>query len=120
MLKSIHLQAIAAAGGSEGIRDDCLLESALDRPRNLHAYGDTPSLPQLAAAYGHALIRNHPFIDGNKRAGILAVAVFLDLNGYRFCPDEAEAANIVIALAAGEIDESVFAGWVADFTIRRV
>tara|TARA_R110000787_G_scaffold14593_3_gene44906 strand:- start:153 stop:542 length:390 start_codon:yes stop_codon:yes gene_type:complete len=119
MVKAMQSQAIAAAGGANGIRDEALLESALDRPRNLFAHADDATLPQLAAAYGHGIIRNHPFIDGNKRAGILAVAVFLDLNGYRFQPDEAEAATIVIALAADEIDEDIFARWIADFTIRR-
>jgi len=119
MVKSIHLQGISNAGGDSGIRDEALLESALERPRNLYAYAESPTLPELAAAYGHGIIRNHPFVDGNKRAGIVAVAVFLDLNGYRFQPDEAEAAHIVIALAAGDIDESAFAAWIADFTIRR-
>ena len=119
MVKAMQSQAIAAAGGANGIHDEALLESALDRPRNLFAHADDATLPQLAAAYGHGIIRNHPFIDGNKRAGILAVAVFLDLNGYRFQPDEAEAATIVIALAADEIDEDIFARWIADFTIRR-
>ena len=119
IVKGLHLQAIAAAGGATGIRDEGLLQSAIDRPRNLFAYRDSPPLHELAAAYCFGIIRNHPFIDGNKRAGILASAVFLDLNGYALRPDEAEAVNIVLALAAGEIDESVLSAWIADFTTRK-
>ena len=119
IVKGLHLQAIAAAGGSTGIRDEGLLQSAIDRPRNLFAYDDNPTIHSLAASYCFGIVRNHPFIDGNKRTGILASAVFLDLNGYAFRPDEAEAANIVIALAASDMDERVFSGWIADFTVRK-
>ncbi len=119
IVKGLHLSAIAAAGGSAGIRDEGLLQSAIDRPRNFEAYGDAPSIHRLAAAYCYGIVRNHPFIDGNKRAGILATAVFLDVNGYAFRPDEAEAVKIVLALAASEIDEAVFADWISDFTIRK-
>lgn len=119
MVKGLHLQSIAAAGGSPGIRDEGLLQSTVDRPRNIHAYSDAPSMHALAAAYGFGIIRNHPFVDGNKRAGILATAVFLDINGYAFRPDEAEAVNVVLALAASEIDEEVSANWIADFTTRK-
>lgn len=119
VVKGLHLQAIAAAGGSTGIRDEGLLESAIERPRNLYFYGDQPSIHDLAAGYCIGIVRNDPFIDGNKRTGILAAAVFLDLNGYIFRPDEAEAATIIIALAAGQVDEQAFAAWVADFTVRK-
>lgn len=119
IVKGLHLHGIAAAGGATGIRDEGLLQSAIDRPRNLYAYDDDPSIARLAATYCTGIIRNHPFIDGNKPTGILASAVFLDLNGYAFRPDEAQAANIVLALAARGIDESAFADWIADFTIRK-
>ena len=119
IVKGLHLQAIAAAGGSAGIRDEGLLESAVDRPRNIDVYGDAPTIHQLAAAYCFGIVRNHPFIDGNKRAGILASAVFLDVNGYAFRPDEAEAVRVVVALAVGEVAESLFAEWIADFTTRK-
>ena len=119
IVKGLHLQAIAAAGGATGIRDEGLLQSVIDRPRNLFAYGDNPPPHELAAAYAFGIIRNHPFIDGNKRTGILSSAVFLDFNGYAFRPDEAEAVAIVLGLAAGDIDESVFAAWIADFTTRK-
>lgn len=119
VVKGLHLHAIAVAGGSTGIRDEGLLQSAIERPRNLYVYGDNPSIHDLAANYCIGIIRNHPFIDGNKRTGILATAVFLELNDYVFRPDEAEAARIVPALAASDMDESVFAGWVADFSMRK-
>lgn len=121
IVKGLHLHAIAAAGGSTGIRDEGLLQSAIDRPRNLYASGDggEPSIHTLAAGYCAAIIRNHPFIDGDKRTGILASAVFLDLNGYAFRPDEVQAAHIVLALARRDVDESALAAWVADFTIRK-
>ncbi len=95
------------------------MRSAIARPRNTRAQGAAPSLHALAAAYGYGIIRNHPFIDGNKQAGILASAVFLEINGYAFQPDEAEAVNFVLALAAGDIEERVFADWIADFTTRK-
>jgi len=119
IVKGLHLHAIAVAGGSTGIRDEGLLQSAIERPRNLFFYGDSPSIQDLAASYCIGIIRNHPFIDGNKRTGILATAVFLDLNDYVFRPDEVEGARIVLALAASDMDESVFASWVADFSIRK-
>lgn len=120
IVKAIQLQSAAAAGGSEGVRDEGLLESALDRPRNLYAYGEAPTIYQLAAAYCAGIVQNHPFIDGNKRAGILAAVAFLDLNGYEFRPNEAEAVNVIMALAAGEIGEEVLAGWISDFSMRKV
>jgi len=119
MVKGLHLLSIAAAGGGAGLRDEGLLQSAIHGPRDLYSYGDGPSIQDLAARYCVGIIGNHPFLDGNKRAGILATAVFLDLNDYLFRLDEAEGTRIVIALAAGEIGEPAFAGWVTDFTIRK-
>ena len=119
IVKALHLQAIAAAGGSTGIRDDGLLQGAANGLQNIDAYADAPPVHWLAAAYGCGIIRNHFFIDVNKRVGILASAVFLEINVYDFRPDEAEAGNIVLALAAGDIEEHVFAGWITDFTTRK-
>jgi len=120
MVRAIHLQAIAAAGGAIGIRDETLLESALAVPRNRYQYaGQSPTIPELAAACGFAIIRNHPFVDGNKRAGIIAVAVFLALNGYDFEPDEAEGVTIVMGVAGGDIPEFAFAHWVSEAAIFR-
>ncbi len=114
MVLGLHTIAVAEFGGSPGLRDDGLLESALDRPRNLFAYGDEPSLFQLAAAYCVGIVKNHPFIDGNKRAGDLAIRAFLRLNGYLYEPEEAEEVVMIVALAAGEIDEAALALWIAE------
>ncbi len=106
--------AVAKFGGSPGLRDEGLLESALDRPRNLFAYGDAPSVFELAAAYCSGIVKNHPFIDGNKRAGDLAIRAFLRLNGYIYEPEEAEEVVMIVALAAGDIDEAALAVWIGE------
>jgi death-on-curing protein len=118
-VQAIHAEAVAAYGGSAEIRDPGLLESALDRPRNLLAYGDNPSVFDLAAAYCAGIVGNHPFIDGNKRAGLLAAVAFLDLNGYVLRPQEADAVLAIMALAAGEIDEAALAAWFAEYSEAR-
>ena len=110
----LHAVAVAEFGGSPGLRDEGLLESALDRPRNLLAYGDAPSVFELAAAYCSGIVKNHPFIDGNKRAGDLAIRAFLRLNGYLYEPEEAEEVVMIVALAAGDIDEDSLAVWIAE------
>jgi death-on-curing protein len=114
LVQAIHSQAVADFGGSHGVRDMGLLESALDRPRNLYAYGDDPTLFDLAAAYCAGIVKNHPFIDGNKRTGDLAARAFLFRNGYLFEPDEADEVNMIVALAAGEIEEDVLARWISE------
>jgi death-on-curing protein len=93
-----------------GLRDEGLLESALARPQQLFAYGK-PSLFDLAAAYAFGLVRNHPFLDGNKRIGFTTAVVFLELNGYRFAASEVDATIQTLALAAGELDEADYAAW---------
>lgn len=108
-------EALETHGGLSGIRDEGLLESALARPRNQHAYG-ADDVHELATAYASGLIRNHPFLDGNKRAGFLAAALFLDLNGYRLVAEEATAALMVLRLAASEIDETHFTAWLREST----
>ncbi len=114
LVQAIHSQAVAEFGGSHGVRDMGLLESALDRPRNLYAYGDDPILFDLAAAYCTGIVKNHPFIDGNKRTGDLSARAFLFRNGYLFEPDEGDEVNIIVALAAGEIEEDVLAQWMSE------
>ena len=110
---AMHGEQIAEHGGSPGIRDAGLLSSALARPQNQVAYGK-PSVFNLAAAYAFGVIQNHPFVDGNKRAGFLAAYVFLDLNGWELVASEAEAVSAVMALATGEMDESGFSDWLKD------
>lgn len=102
---------IAVHGGSSGIRDEGLLESALARPQNLRAYSEDASIEQLAAAYGFGLAKNHPFVDGNKRIAYVAIELFLDLNGVAIRATESEKYEIMITVAAGEIDEAGFAKW---------
>ncbi len=115
MVLAIHAEAVAEFGGSLGLRDAGLLESALDRARNLFAYGDDPSLFEFAAAYCAGIVKNHPFIDGNKRTGLLAARAFLFRNGHLFEPDERDEVIMIVALAAGEIDEVALAAWFAEF-----
>ena len=113
---AMHGEQIAEHGGSPGIRDAGLLSSALARPQNQVAYGK-PSVFNLAAAYAFGVIQNHPFVDGNKRAGFLAAYVFLDLNGWELVASEAEAVSAVMALATGEMDEAGFSDWLKDNSI---
>lgn len=115
---AIHDEQIAEHGGSPGIRDVGLLSSALARPQNQANYGE-PSLFDLAAAYAYGIIRNHPFIDGNKRTGFLAAYVFLNINGWELMLSEAEAINAVLALAAGEMDEPRFSNWLKKRSVIR-
>jgi len=111
---TIHERLLLRHGGAGGVRDQRLLESALARPRQLYAYGDAPDLIDMAAAYTVGIVRNHPFVDGNKRAGFVVGVLFLELNGQDFVASEAEAAVAVLELAAGTLDQSGFAAWLRD------
>ena len=107
---ALHDQLLIAFGGPSGIRDEGLLESALARPENKFAYSK-PNLFDLAAAYAFGLIKDHPFVDGNKRVGFACAVVFLELNGRVFEANEADAIIQTIALAAGEMSEGTYAAW---------
>ncbi len=107
---ALHKECIAAFGGSDGVRNEGLLDSALARPEHLFCYG-APKLHELAAAYGHGIAKNHPFIDGNKRMAFLTSAVFLMDNGSQPMVSEAEVVSAVTALAAGQLTEAEFAQW---------
>ncbi len=113
MVEDIHGEQLAQFGGPEGLRDRGLLESAVARPQNCWAYeqGDFAS---LAAAYAFGIARNHPFIDGNKRAAFAAMMVFLRFNGIAFAPQPAEATVIIRDLAAGSVSEESLARWIRD------
>jgi len=113
LVQAIHESQLRKFGGPPGVRDIGALESALGRARNRWAY-ENGDLPTLAAAYGFGIARNHPFVDGNKRAALLSIVTFLGLNGIDFVADEAEAVVIIRDLAAGEVDESGLARWIAD------
>ena len=113
VLLILHDESLAEHGGGVGIRDEGLLDSALVRPLDTVAYG-APDAADLAASYGFGLAKNHPFVDGNKRAAFLAVGLFLYLNGHRLTASQADATRAVLALAAGEISEAQFAQWIRD------
>jgi death-on-curing protein len=115
---AIHEEQIAEHGGGEGVRDAGLLESALARPRNAWGYGVT-DLCALAAALGHGIARNHPFVDGNKRTAFVAVETFLILNGVELTAGDADCVVAMLDLAASEMSEEEFAGWLRDHTARR-
>jgi death-on-curing protein len=107
----LHNETLAEHGGLAGVRDHGLLESALARPRNLHAYEPESDLARLAAAYGFGLTRNHPFNDGNKRAAFLAIGLFLQINGRELIADPVEAIAVIFGLAKGSLSESELAEW---------
>ena len=109
----LHERLVADFGGLSGVRDQGLLESAMARPRQLHAYA-RPGLVELAAAYAAGIVRNHPFVDGNKRVGFMLAYIFVVRNGYRFTPSEAAATRAVLDLASGALSEQAFACWLAD------
>jgi death-on-curing protein len=112
-IRAIHLALLAEHGGLPGVRDEGLLDSAMARPKNLAAY-EAPSLAQLAASYGFGLTKNHPFLDGNKRVGLAAIAVFLDINGYELIASQPDAVTTMLQLAAGDLDEKQLARWIQD------
>jgi death on curing protein len=109
----LHDESLAEHGGAAGIRDNGLLDSALARPLQLASYGEPPpDVAALAASYGLGLAKNHPFVDGNKRAAFLAVGLFLAVNGQRLVASQADATLTMLAVAAGELDEAAFASWI--------
>jgi death-on-curing protein len=111
----LHGESLAEHGGGAGLRDEGLLDSALGRPLNLVAYADPaqpPDVAALAASYTIGLAKNHPFVDGNKRAAFLATGLFLYLNGYRLDTSQADATMTVLAVATGDATEDEFAAWV--------
>src|SRR5262245_26638771 len=109
---AIHERQLAEHGGTAGVRDEGLLESALARPQQLHAYGDLdPDLSDLAAALAYGLARNHPFLDGNKRTAAVACETFLELNGATLEASDPELYPLYLALAEGKLGERDFAAW---------
>jgi death-on-curing protein len=115
---AIQGELLARFGGLNGLRDDGLLESALARPRQMYRYGKS-GLFDLAAGYAHGIVKNHPFLDGNKRVGFMAAYTFLGINGYRLEAPEEQAALQTIALAAGEVDADGYAAWLKQSSARR-
>jgi len=109
----VHAEQLALFGGPDGVRDLGLLESALARPVNKFAYGET-DLAALAAAYAFGIAKNHPFVDGNKRAAFASIIVFLGINGIDLIVPPEQATAVILDLAGGEIGEEGLARWIGD------
>jgi death-on-curing protein len=118
LVLAMHAETLQQFGGTTGLRDEGRLESALSRPQNRYAFAD-PSLFELAAAYCHGIVRNHPFVDGNKRTGLLAARAFLFRNAHRLDPEKAEMVRVVERVASGEVSEEELAQWIEQNTVPR-
>jgi len=115
---SIHNELLSKFGGHEGVRDEGLFDSALNRPQKKFTY-EKASLFELAASYAFGLIKNHPFLDGNKRTGFTSAYVFLFINGYQLETEEAEAAAMTLSLASSEINENTYADWLKKNAVKK-
>jgi death-on-curing protein len=109
---AVHRRQIAEHGGADGVRDMGLLSSAIARPLNRFAYGESPDLAELAAAYAHGIITNHPFVDGNKRTGYVVALLFLRLNGLTLDATTDDKYLTFYGVAAGTISETELAQWI--------
>jgi death on curing protein len=118
LLITLHDESLLLHGGASGIRDEGLLDSALNRAVNLALYSE-PDFAELAAAYAVGLAKNHAFVDGNKRVAFLAVGLFLGLNGYKLIANQTAAIQTMLAVASGEMQEVDFAGWIRENSIVR-
>jgi death-on-curing protein len=116
---AIHDRLLALHGGAVGLRDRGLLESALARPRQHHAYARTPDVVEMATLYTAGIVRNHPFVDGNKRTGFVIGVLFLELHGFDFKASEADATQTVMALASGTLDEAAYTAWLREKAKRK-
>ena len=114
VVRAIHVDQIRQHGGSFGLRDQGLLESALERPRNRWHYEPDADLIRIASAYGFGLARNHAFVDGNKRVTFQVMYVFLGLNGYRIGATESEVVTFMLGVADGSVEEEALADWLRD------
>ena len=119
MILAIHDEAVVIFGGLPGVRDMALLDSAIDRPKNLLAYGDNLSLFDLAAALCCGIVKNHPFLDGNKCTGLLSARAFLFLNSQVFEPTEVDEVTMMVGVAHGTVEEAMLVSWLARFSTRR-
>ena len=115
---AVHHMLMAEHGGLPGMRDETLLDSALNRPRHHFSYNEKVSLFDLAASYCYGLSKNHPFIDGNKRVSLTIAAIFLEFNGYSLTAPEPEAVIMIEKLAAGKLVEEDLSRWLSDSSVR--
>lgn len=111
-LVQLHAESLATFGGAVGLRDEGLLDSALARPLNQWLHDKSLDLASLAAAYGFGIARNHPFVDGNKRSALMAIGLFLSINGKRLRADQVDTIHVIMSLAAGALEEPALAGWI--------
>ena len=111
---ALHDRLLALHGGAAGLRDGGLLKSALARPQQHFTYTEAPDMIDMATLYTAGIVRNHPFIDGNKRTGFVVGILFLELNGYRFTASEADAAQAVLELASSTFEEADYASFLRD------
>jgi len=118
VLLAVHDEQLAEHGGAGGTRDIGLFESAIARPQHLAHYG-TPDAADLAAAYGHGIARNRPFVDGNKRTAFVAAELFLLLNGLELLASDADCVTTMLVVAAGQMDEATFARWLREHSQPR-
>jgi len=109
--------AVIKTGGLAGLRDEGLLESALARPQNRHAYEAVTDIRRLSVSYAAGILRNHPFTDGNKRAAFIALSMFLNLNGFRLTAEPLDAANVFFDAATGRLDEEALAAWLLNHSV---
>lgn len=119
VIDAIHHDQLREHGGLRGVRDEHLLESALARPLHKWHDADRTDIPMLAAAYAFGLVRNHPYRDGNKRIGFLAMVTFLGVNGHGFSATDAEVVTEFLALADGSVTEKALADWIRRHSSRR-
>lgn len=118
VVDAIHHDQLREHGGLRGIRDENVLESALARPQQKWHYAEKADLATLAAAYGFGLVKNHPYRDGNKRIGFLALATFLGMNGYAFDAADADVIDEILGLADGRVSEEELADWIRAHTTK--
>ena len=119
VVDAIHTDQLREHGGLPGVRDENALESALARPEQKWHYADRTDMSTLAAAYAFGLVQNHPYRDGNKRIGFLAMVTFLGVNGHDFSAADAEVVTEFLALADGRVSEEALAGWIRRHSSKR-
>jgi death-on-curing protein len=119
VVDAIHNDQLREHGGLPGVRDENVLESALSRPQQKWHYSDRTDVPMLAAAYAFGLVQNHPYRDGNKRIGFLAMVTFLGVNGHDFTATEADVVAEILALADGSVSEQALADWIRQHSSKR-
>lgn len=108
----LHEESLSIYGGGRGIRDEGLIESAIMRPQNLSQYDEKADIADLAASYAYGLAKNHPFVDGNKRAAFLSIGLFLGINNYHLTATPVDAIQAILALASGDMTENELANWI--------